>query len=94
MICIIFGFFVIKIKKSEKEKEKIIQNLQKANQEIKILRGILPICLLCKKVRNDNGYWQQVEEYIRDHSEAVFSHGYYPECYKKECEAVGSPDSE
>ena len=94
MVCITYGFFVIKIKKSENEKEKIIQDLQNANQEIKILRGILPICLVCKKVRNDNGYWQQVEEYIRDHTEVAFSHGYCPECYKEECEAIWIPDSE
>ena len=52
--------------------------------EIKTLRGILPICSYCKKVRNDNGYWQQVEDYIKENTEALCSHGLCPECYQKE----------
>ena len=51
--------------------------------EIKTLRGILPICSLCKKIRDDKGYWQQVEVYVRDHTHADFSHGYCPECAEK-----------
>jgi hypothetical protein len=51
--------------------------------EIKQLRGILPICASCKKIRNDKGEWKQIEVYIRDHSEADFSHGLCPECAKK-----------
>ena len=57
--------------------------LQKALSEIKTLRGILPICAHCKKIRNDEGYWDQIESYIRDHSEAKFSHGICQECAKK-----------
>jgi transcriptional regulator with GAF, ATPase, and Fis domain len=49
-------------------------------QELSVLRGILPICAKCKRIRNDKGYWQQVEEYISQHSEALFSHGLCPEC--------------
>jgi hypothetical protein len=57
--------------------------LEKALHEIKILRGIIPICTSCKKIRDDEGYWQQVETYITDHSEALFSHGICPDCMEK-----------
>ncbi len=57
--------------------------LQKALSEIKTLRGILPICSHCKKIRNDEGYWDQIESYIRDHSDAEFSHSICQECAKK-----------
>ena len=60
------------------------KDLQKALSEIKQLRGIIPICGTCKQVRDDEGYWHQVEMYIHDHSEAEFSHGICPECIKKE----------
>ncbi len=53
---------------------------EKALQEIKILSGFLPICSSCKKIRDDQGYWNQIEAYIRAHSEAEFSHGICPEC--------------
>ena len=57
--------------------------LQKAFEEIEQLKGILPICASCKKIRDDEGYWHQIELYIRDHSEADFSHGICPDCMKK-----------
>lgn len=57
--------------------------LQKAFSEIRQLKGILPICVSCKKIRDDQGYWHQVELYIRDHTEAEFSHSICPECTKK-----------
>lgn len=57
--------------------------LKTALEEIRMLRGILPICCHCKKIRDDAGYWTQVEVYIRDHSEAEFSHGICPDCVKK-----------
>ena len=53
------------------------------NEEIKVLRGFLPICASCKKIRDDQGYWNQIESYIRDHSEAQFSHSICPECARK-----------
>ncbi|MFH0960251.1 MAG: hypothetical protein V1897_16280, partial [Pseudomonadota bacterium] len=56
---------------------------EKARQEIKVLRGLLPICSSCKKIRGDEGYWHHVEEYISDHSEALFSHGICPDCMRK-----------
>ncbi|MCK4543468.1 MAG: PAS domain S-box protein [Spirochaetales bacterium] len=52
-------------------------------EEIKVLQGILPICSRCKKIRNDENYWEQIESYIRDHSEAEFSHGICPDCAKE-----------
>ncbi len=56
--------------------------------EIETLRGILPICAFCKKVRDENGYWQQVEVYIRSHSQADFTHTYCPECAEKEIQRM------
>ena len=58
-------------------------DLLEALDEIKRLKGILPICASCKKIRDDHGYWHQVEEYVREHSEADFSHGICPECAAK-----------
>lgn len=57
--------------------------LKNAREEIKTLRGILPICAHCKKVRNDSGFWEQVEVYIGNHSEAEFTHGLCPDCEKE-----------
>jgi PleD family two-component response regulator len=58
--------------------------LQMALDEVQQLKGILPICCLCKQIRDDKGYWQQVEHYISEHSDVKFSHGYCPACYEKE----------
>ncbi len=70
-------------KQADEEREKLVRDLQKALSEVKRLKGILPICASCKKIRDDQGYWNQVEVYIRDHSEAEFSHGICPECREK-----------
>jgi hypothetical protein len=70
-------------KKMETEREKLIEELQKAISEVKQLSGLLPICASCKKIRNDEGYWEQIEIYIKDRSETEFSHGICPECEKK-----------
>lgn len=71
------------VRKSEKELKQNIGDLQKALAEIKQLRGIIPICSGCKKIRNDAGSWQQIESYVREHSEAEFSHGICPDCMKR-----------
>ena len=56
--------------------------LAEANaQKVRTLQGLLPICMMCKKVKNDRGYWGNLENYIREHSDADFSHGLCPECY-------------
>ena len=57
--------------------------LKEKESEIKRLRGMLPICASCKKIRDDNGYWNQIEVYIKEHSEAEFSHGICPDCANK-----------
>jgi hypothetical protein len=59
------------------------QNLQKTLSEVKTLRGFLPICSYCRKIRDDKGYWNQIESYIHEHSDTEFSHGICPECSKK-----------
>ena len=59
------------------------RELEQTLLEVKVLRGFIPICASCKKIRNDQGYWQQIETYIQDHSEALFSHGMCQECMKK-----------
>lgn len=67
-------------KKAEAEREKTIQELQIALEQIKTLKGILPICSHCKKIRDDEGYWERVEAYVSKHTEAEFSHSICPDC--------------
>jgi len=66
----------------EAERERIIAELQEALTEVKTLNGLLPICSGCKKIRDDKGYWSQIESYISAHSDAQFSHGFCPDCAK------------
>lgn len=68
------------LKKEAKEKELLILQLQALVDNVKVLRGLLPICASCKKIRSDKGYWEHLEIYIQTHSEAVFSHGICPDC--------------
>lgn len=70
-------------KQADKEKVAIIKELRQALAEVKTLRGIVPICMFCKQIRDDEGYWQQVEVYVHNHSEADFSHGICPNCLKE-----------
>jgi PAS domain S-box-containing protein len=70
-------------KRAEEEREKLIHELQDALGKIQTLSGLLPICSWCKKIRDDEGYWNQIETYIGDHSEAEFTHSICPECMKK-----------
>lgn len=70
-------------KQAEAEREKLIGELQDALTNVKTLSGLLPICSACKKIRNDTGYWEHIEEYISKHSGADFSHGICPECARK-----------
>ena len=74
---------ISKRKEIETDREKLISKLQDALNKIKTLRGIIPICASCKKIRDDKGYWNQLESYIREHSEANFSHGICPECAER-----------
>ncbi len=70
-------------KRVEEEREKLIHTLEDALAKIRRLHGMLPICASCKKIRNDGGYWDQLEAYIEEHSEAEFIHGICPDCMKK-----------
>jgi len=74
---------ITKRHQAEKEKEKLIKKLEQALTEVKSLRGIVPICSHCKNIRDDKGYWNKLELYIQEHSEAEFSHGICPECTEK-----------
>lgn len=65
------------------ERKKLLTQLEQSMKEIRKLRGFLPICANCKKIRDDKGYWTQVEVYISEHSEAEFSHGICPDCAQK-----------
>lgn len=67
-------------KRMETERDILIQNLTQALAEVKALEGMLPICGHCKKIRDDRGYWNQLETYISDHTDATFTHGICPEC--------------
>lgn len=76
------GLFLSR-RRVEMERERLLGELQEAMASIKTLRGLLPICAACKKVRDDSGYWNRIEDYLRDRSEAEFTHGICPECARK-----------
>jgi uncharacterized PurR-regulated membrane protein YhhQ (DUF165 family) len=80
-------------KQAEAERDKVIEELKKAISEVKTLRGFLPICCICKNIRDDQGYWNQIESYIRDHSDAEFTHGLCPECAQKHYPGFVARDS-
>jgi len=69
-------------KQQEKERLRLIDELKEALKRVKTLNGLLPICASCKKIRNDGGYWEQVETYIRSRSNAEFTHGICPDCVR------------
>jgi PAS domain S-box-containing protein len=82
---IVEGFIsdISEAKKLEAENQRAIADLQQALGEIKVLRGIIPICSSCKKIRDDKGLWNQVEQYLKDHTDSEFSHSICPECAAK-----------
>ena len=88
------GFFLTvvtilsRLKFSYEEQMRVSRELQESIDKVKILSGLIPICAWCKKVRNDKGYWQQVEAYITENSEASFTHGMCQECKEKELQAL------
>lgn len=67
----------------ELERNRLISELQESLAKVKLLSGMLPVCSHCKKIRDDNGYWSQIESYIKEHSEAEFTHGICPDCAEK-----------
>ena len=83
LLSALIGILWGKILQADEEKSKIIIELQEALDRVKTLNGLLPICASCKKVRDDQGYWNQIEAYIEAYSEAQFSHGICPECARK-----------
>ena len=70
-------------KRAQIEKDHLIVELKDALGKVKTLSGLLPICASCKKIRDDNGYWNQIETYVQAHSEAEFSHSICPACARK-----------
>jgi PAS domain-containing protein len=75
-------------KNAEVERERLISELQAALAQVRTLRGLIPICAWCKKIRNDQGYWEQLELYLTNHSEADFTHGMCPACAREHIEAL------
>ena len=75
-------------KQAEEEREKLIIELQTALSEIKTLRGLLPICMNCHKIRTEHGAWSKLETYISEHSDAEFSHGICPDCFDKQMKDI------
>ncbi len=80
---IALGVDVSDRRKAENETQKLIKSLQDALEQVRQLKGLLPICAKCKKIRDDKGYWNQIESYIEKHTEALFSHGVCPDCAEK-----------
>ena len=70
----------IEMRRKEEERENLVEKLQQALARMEILRGILPICSSCKKIRENNGSWTEIEPYIASHSQARFSHSICPDC--------------
>lgn len=68
---------------AEKERERLITELQEALVRVHTLHGLLPICASCKKIRDDAGYWKQIEEYVSEHTDAEFTHGLCPDCMQR-----------
>lgn len=73
----------IRVQELQRKLAEQVHDLETALKQVSKLRGLLPICMYCKRIRTDEDYWQQVETYISEHSEAEFSHGICPECYGK-----------
>jgi hypothetical protein len=93
-VLIRLGFFLIvvtllsQLQCSYEEQRRIARELQASLAKVNLLSGLIPICAWCKKVRDDQGYWQQVERYITEHSAASFTHSICQECHDKELQAL------
>lgn len=83
--------YALQRRSAQLERERLIQQLQAAIANIKRLGGLLPICAWCKKIRDDQGYWKQVEQYIHEHSEADFSHSICPDCASRMMRQIDEP---
>lgn len=71
------------LKRARDAERELIGKLQALLEQVKLISDLIPICFSCKKIRNDSGFWEQVEQYIEKHSEALFSHGICPDCLVK-----------
>ena len=80
----IIGWYYGILKVEKMAREELIENLQKALEDVKTLSGMLPICAWCKNIRNDEGYWQKIEAYLKSNSDLDFTHGICNDCAKKE----------
>ncbi|MBI5562116.1 MAG: hypothetical protein HY894_04585 [Deltaproteobacteria bacterium] len=88
---IISARFIGKRRRAEEEKERLIGELKDALGKVETLTGLLPICAYCKKVRDDQGYWNRIETYISRHSKAEFTHSICPECGKRVMDEFNRP---
>lgn len=77
------SFDITERKAAEHERERLVSELREALAEVKTLSGFLPICASCKNIRDDTGYWQQIESYLSEHADVEFTHGICPECVAK-----------
>ncbi len=84
--CIRRGFFLVtiillhRLHQTLRSQRRLVVELQASIAQVRTLRGLIPICAWCKKIRDDDGYWSAVESYLARHSDAEFSHGICPEC--------------
>jgi hypothetical protein len=83
LVLIAWGLHRLRVRQLEARENELTQRVEETLAAMKVLSGLLPICSSCKKIRDDRGYWNQIEAYIRDHSEAEFTHSICPECVKK-----------
>lgn len=84
-LCVVaLAAIIAERKQAERHRIKLIGELETALAEIKTLRGLIPLCAWCKKMRDDQGFWQQLEDYLREHTEATFTHGMCPECLDRQ----------
>jgi hypothetical protein len=77
------GFYYLRTRQLRARQRDLEVKVNEAVAQIRTLSGLLPICASCKRIRDDSGYWNQIEQYVRDHSEVTFSHGVCPECIRK-----------
>jgi hypothetical protein len=77
------GAYRLRVRELLARERELADRVEKALADVKVLRGLIPICASCKKIRDDRGYWNQLEQYIGDHSEAAFSHGICPDCVRR-----------
>jgi ligand-binding sensor domain-containing protein len=83
VLAVLGGAYALRVQALKGRERRLARRVEDALASLKMLRGLLPICAWCRKVRDDHGYWNQLEEYIREHSEADFSHGICPDCYTR-----------